>query len=95
MQNIISRNITYLRIIYCYVSDNLSFFHLSDRDGLIHFAKTVIDIVNSNNEAQRIYRDDASRTMNCEQIVAGKTISVFYFSTIYLKCGGEYLGPIV
>ncbi|XP_061188708.1 uncharacterized protein LOC133196872 [Saccostrea echinata] len=42
-----------------------------DRDGLIHFAKTVVDIVNKNNMAQRNYMDDASRTMNCEQIVSG------------------------
>lgn len=42
-----------------------------DHDALIHFAQTIIDIVNKNNLAQRTYRDDASRTMNCEQIVPG------------------------
>nr|XP_022340887.1 von Willebrand factor A domain-containing protein 7-like [Crassostrea virginica] len=40
-------------------------------DALIHFAQTVMEIVNNNNLAQRTYRDDAARTMNCEQIVPG------------------------
>ena len=30
-----------------------------------------MEIVNNNNWAQRTYRDDAARTMNCEQIVPG------------------------
>lgn len=46
-------------------------FSLIAHDALIHFAQTVMEIVNKNNLAQRTYRDDAVRTMNCEQIVPG------------------------
>lgn len=45
---------------------------LKAHDGLIHFAQTVMEIVNKNNLAERTFRDDAARTMNCEQIVPGK-----------------------
>lgn len=41
-------------------------------DALIHFAQTIMDIVNKNNLAQRTYRYEASRTMNCEQILQGE-----------------------
>lgn len=73
----------YIFIKYLRPKKSIIYFYSYSKahDALIHFAQTIMDIVNKNNLAQRTYRDVAARTMNCEQIVPGKLDFGLQFST--------------
>ncbi|XP_062590451.1 von Willebrand factor A domain-containing protein 7-like [Saccostrea cucullata] len=55
-------------------TDKVKEYFKSDNLGFLHFEKVVEYIVDRVNLAQRQYGTDASRTMNCEQILSGNLL---------------------